>query len=348
MENESSERWNSRKDIAKIDAYTQGLSVVFSQHVWEKIYGWCRAADTEISGMGLVKKEGGVFKVYDIFLPEQECTGSSTEMNQDALAALITKLHKTKIPADHFRCWMHTHYNFNVFWSGTDVDTIEQLIGSSGDWMLSIVVNQAGDYKCRLDFTKPIRMAIDDIDVSIEYPKTGLTEQYKQDVEKMVKRPTYTAPAYTGYSGYEGFQHLGNGREWEGWGDNPQKEIGFNKPVLHKKLTKKQKRELKKLALKFREKEKSRDSVLAGYGRDYRQARWCDKIKDWIFDKKGSENGSITIEPDSTPQEEKNRQERSFHTKSCVKSAADAEMCWAEGIQLSVKEAKELGYEVTE
>lgn len=215
MESENSPRWENKDGVkACAKAYTNGVRVVFKNSVWEKIFGWCRAADTEISGMGLVKKDGGVFTVYDIFLPKQECSSASTEMDQGSLADLMIFLHKNKIPQDHMRCWMHTHYNFGVFWSQTDVDTIELLTGTAKDWMMSIVVNQAGDYKCRIDVMKPFRFAIDDIEVELEQPKINV-DKYKKDIEKMVSRPTYS---YGGAAYGQGMDGYGCARRnYEAW-----------------------------------------------------------------------------------------------------------------------------------
>lgn len=131
-------------------------------HVWQKMMGWCKSATSEVSGMGLCKIEKGVFKVYEVFFPLQYGSSGYTELDDRALAKLQIGLYKKKIPANHFRFWWHTHYNFNVFWSGTDDGNATTLARANGEWELSLVINQAGDFRCRADFFKKVHPLVDE------------------------------------------------------------------------------------------------------------------------------------------------------------------------------------------
>ena len=173
------------------------LKCYLEEHVWQKMTGWCNAAKSEVSGMGLCKTIKGGFVVYDVFFPKQYGSSGYTELDDRALAKLQIELYNKKIPAEHFRFWWHTHYNFNVFWSGTDDGNATTLAKANGEWELSVVINQSGEYRCRADFfSKPHRMIdekmhvlVDNIEVMTckNSKKQGRNPRYKADVKRFVK-----------------------------------------------------------------------------------------------------------------------------------------------------------------
>jgi hypothetical protein len=169
---------------------TSPIKVLIERHVWQKIHGWCKAANSEVSGWALVcKDEKGNFVAYDAFLPKQQCSSGYTDIDDDAAAKLRYKLFKKGKPLEHFRLWWHTHYNFSVFWSGTDNNTAETLLKGNGDWLISLVVNQAGHYKCRADFLYPTHITIDDLDVYLikNSRKVKRKRNYKADIKRWVR-----------------------------------------------------------------------------------------------------------------------------------------------------------------
>lgn len=110
----------------------------------EKLRVWVHNCDIEISGMGLVENINNVAYVTDVFLVEQICTGSETEMDADALAMLEYRVVKEKLNGT-LNFWWHSHVNMGTFWSGTDYDAISQ-IGTNG-YVLSTVFNKKGSMK---------------------------------------------------------------------------------------------------------------------------------------------------------------------------------------------------------
>ncbi len=177
----------------------KGLEVSIKQEAWDKVMGWCRAAESEVSGLGLVKvDDAGKLMIYDALLLDQTASGASTILNKTAITDLMAKLHKDEVPLSHLKLWWHTHYNFDAFWSGTDEDTCKKLCGSS-DWNISIVVNKRSDCKCRLDMNAPLRLIVD-ADLNIVYePKDN--DKYKEEVKLKVKT--------TGFHGFNMDDHIG-------------------------------------------------------------------------------------------------------------------------------------------
>ena len=198
-ETETSERWEAGDNVEQEkNVYTEGFSVVAKPGVLSKMFGWCKAAKSEVSGMFLVRREGGAFTIYDAFILKQKCTSASTEIEDGEINRLMEMLAKKKIPLADLKGWWHTHYNFGCFWSGTDIATCERLCGNSKDWSMAIVLNQSSQYICRLDVYNPLRMGIDRITIA---QGTSISEsemaRYKKDIADNVSENGWE---YGGYS----------------------------------------------------------------------------------------------------------------------------------------------------
>lgn len=128
------------------------IKVHIERHAWNKMYGWCKAARSEVSGMGLVSIIDDTFVVTDVFLPKQYCSSGYTELDDVANSKLQERLIRRGTDMKQYRFWWHTHYNFNVFWSGTDDDNAKEQMKCNGEWELSVVINQKGEYRARADF----------------------------------------------------------------------------------------------------------------------------------------------------------------------------------------------------
>ncbi len=194
------------------------IEVHMERHVWDKMYGWCKAARSEVSGMGLVKIVDGKFIVYDAFLPKQYCSSGYTEIDDISNSKLQERLIRKGQEMTHFRFWWHTHYNFNVFWSGTDDDNAKEQMKYNGEWELSVVINQAGEYRARADFMTtvhpllnfPQHYLVDELKMTL-IPNSRYHRRkrnFKADVRRWVKPmselPESQKPkpiVYTPYSG---------------------------------------------------------------------------------------------------------------------------------------------------
>lgn len=124
------------------------IKIEIAKSCQDKINGWCKAANSEVSGMGLVRKEKGVYKVYDVFILKQTCGFAETTLDRksSSWSNLMSQVVQKEGTLKNLRFWWHTHYNFNVFFSGTDTDTINEL-GAGASWFLALVTNQRGEQK---------------------------------------------------------------------------------------------------------------------------------------------------------------------------------------------------------
>ena len=204
MQDEISQSFNGKA----LEAKTEKLEVKIERHAWAKMFGWCKAAKSEVSGLGMVTLEGSVFHVSDVFFPKQKGSSGFTELDDNAVGKLNYSLHKKKKDVKNIRFWWHTHYNFNTFWSGTDHNTARTLARANGEWELSLVINKAGDHLCRFDSVAPLNLFIDKLPVSLcnNSAKQKRKRNYKTDIEKWVK-PMYeqtevVTPSYAGHYPY--------------------------------------------------------------------------------------------------------------------------------------------------
>lgn len=188
--------------------------LLFTQLAWEKIWKITRenrVGNTfyECSSMGIMS-ETTPNLCEDVWVPLQKNTGAGTVMDGNALLADQIALRDQGCSMSRFRMWHHTHANFNVFWSGTDTDTIQRQECDGIQW--SIVTNAKGEYKVRADIFQPIRAWWDNCDVDIVYPKIDLTEWYATaklkienpapvDVSKYKHTNTYTPGSAGGRNG---------------------------------------------------------------------------------------------------------------------------------------------------
>lgn len=208
------------------------LKVTMAANVWEYLMGWCKAASSEVSGMMLVEYDATkkALHVSNIYLPKQDCDSASTEIDDEAMAGLQMMLHKEKKNLKSLRGWWHTHYNFNVFWSSTDTDTIGKLM-SGNEWFLSIVVNQAGDFKARVDISTPFPLVIDDMDIEV----IGATEdlsKFKTDIDSQVTRKVYQTTHFNPLYGEYPYMQYSAGRWGDGHETYPYTSVKDNMKII--------------------------------------------------------------------------------------------------------------------
>lgn len=112
--------------------------VIIENKVFQKIMYWVNKSEYEVSGLGILRVEdGGILRVVDAMLLPQKNGATHTDIEPEDAAKLMFRMKDT--PGD-LRFWWHSHVNMAVFWSGTDMDTIQKL--GAGGWFLSTVFNK--------------------------------------------------------------------------------------------------------------------------------------------------------------------------------------------------------------
>jgi hypothetical protein len=152
----------------------------------KKMMTWCAKASGETSGLGLIKPiiNNSVtvsLQVYKVYLLEQTCTNASTKLDDTSILRLLDELDDKETA--NLKFWWHTHANMGVFWSGPDVENIER---NTSDYTVSLVINQKGDMKARIDQFKPYHFFLDNVPVYIpmEISDSTLLQVSKNLMEK--------------------------------------------------------------------------------------------------------------------------------------------------------------------
>lgn len=143
------------------------MQVHIDEEAYQKIMHWVRKANNyEVSGLGTVvyDKENHVMRVTDAFLLKQENTQSTTDIDEHSIGELEYEVHKSQSPGE-LRFWWHSHCNMKVFWSGTDMSTIEQL--GNGGWFLSTVFNLKEEMRSCIYITDPMKVFHDELPTTI-------------------------------------------------------------------------------------------------------------------------------------------------------------------------------------
>ena len=216
--------------MSEVTTKTKFQALYIDPECRKKIQYWADAADGEVSGLGLVENEDGKMVVRDVYILEQECSGSDTEIDPEAIAKLMTELLQNGKDPGKLKFWWHSHVNMGCFWSGTDDECAETL---SSEFAFSTVVNKKGESKTRLDLYNPFRITVDNIRLLEIVPEDeNLKKQCEQDVKDKVK--TKWQRWNRGNSGYYDKKSK-HGRDWRwpgGYGGHGWDGYEYNDPYI--------------------------------------------------------------------------------------------------------------------
>ena len=168
----------------------------------------------EISGITCVKKVKHpvsgemVWELFEPIILKQENTGTTTELDGDALRDYYIKA-AMKHGEVRF-CWWHSHHTMAAFWSGTDLNEIKAWKNDS--WSLALVVNLYGEYKLNVSTWDPIEHTVDvplEIIRDIPQPTKKQLKEYEELCSSKVNVVNYSNFSRQTYLWNKGFQ--GNG-----------------------------------------------------------------------------------------------------------------------------------------
>lgn len=162
------ENFITRADL-KLVAPPPQVELVFNHRAMEKIRALTAACDIEIGALGIVdlvhKDANGrhIYKVYDIFVPEQECSATVTRMTTGALGDLLRELtdewskelgeeagfDRAIAIKDHLFYWWHSHVNMATGPSGQDEREFTEQASGHNAFFMSIG-NKRGDLHCNI------------------------------------------------------------------------------------------------------------------------------------------------------------------------------------------------------
>jgi len=153
---------------------------------YQKIFHYIQSVQSEIIGLAKVQTFGKNLRVFDPIILNQTVTGGSAQIDADAMGNFTYELLKNGCDPAEYKCCWHSHFNFEVFWSSTDDQMIENW---DADFLVSLVFNQSKDYRARIDIYKPFSFTLDNLELEIIYPPLSLFEKnhIEQEIEEKVE-----------------------------------------------------------------------------------------------------------------------------------------------------------------
>jgi len=132
-------------------------------------------APGEVSGFGLVEPAGSRLVVRAVFVPPQDCTDVSTDVEAGELASFLAELFSAGHDLARLRLWFHSHVDMPCYFSSIDRTTMANAFPHA-DWMLGLVVNRRGEMAASLQVERPVRFRIDGLPVRMYVPAEASAE----------------------------------------------------------------------------------------------------------------------------------------------------------------------------
>ena len=159
--------------------------IIIDAVTMECIKHWTKKAAGEFSCLADVSD---TLVISNAQLLDQECTGVSTDLDQEAIAAAMLR-HEAP---EKMRAWVHSHADMQTYWSEQDEETIEAMRNDS--FLVSIVVNKKGAVRCRLDVFRPIRITLDQLPHEVRFMdddlKAWCLAEFDSKVSEYATSPT--------------------------------------------------------------------------------------------------------------------------------------------------------------
>jgi len=205
---------SQRRDPQKLD-----IRVEVDLHALAKFWVWVDMAQGEVSALGLVEevfdeRSGNLcaLRVTDLYLVRQHCTSADTEMDPMAVSELMASLEDQGQEVGTLLCWVDSHADMSVFWSGQDNSCIAGL--ANGRYLLSLVVNKKRDTMTRLDMFHPAHLCVTDIAWEPYFPldEAEVIAAEAEFREKVTEQGVLSAATSIGFSTEEYVEQLKQAR----------------------------------------------------------------------------------------------------------------------------------------
>lgn len=183
------------------------MKIYLNEKVHKKVMHWINKTHHEVSGFGLteivkVNEEPCCF-VREVFLLEQEVGGAHTDIDAKSLGKLMHHVLKDEnLRKFQLNWWWHSHVNMNVFWSGTDRETIES-IGKNGLCVASVFnkkneVRSAVCYKANHELLGESLVFNDDLETKVLLASQQELSAWDKEFDECVKSKTYQQTSFIG------------------------------------------------------------------------------------------------------------------------------------------------------
>jgi len=181
--------------VSKTDGkVTYNVEVIMPLRVYHKLFTYVSLVTEEISGLGKIERVGNTLIITDVFLFKQRNSAASTILDNDDLANAQYEIIQRGEDPSNLKLWWHSHNTMGTTWSGTDDRCCAEF--DNGEYLLSLVVNQDRDMRCRIDIYQPFKLTIDGISVQVQdilkQEEDSLIDECQKEILEKVEAKTIT------------------------------------------------------------------------------------------------------------------------------------------------------------
>lgn len=164
------------------------MKILIPIKVYQKLISYVENIDYEISGLGKISINKNEITVEDVRIFKQVVSSGETELDRDELTAFYDEIIKEEGDLSKWKLWWHSHATFDVFFSSTDLKTIEDFDNEmhSDNWMLSIVTNHKKELLARVDIFYPIRCVLNDVSWEIIFDDRDIAYDVTSEIYEKV------------------------------------------------------------------------------------------------------------------------------------------------------------------
>ncbi len=83
------------------------ITVAMPKTVYQKLISYVMATGDEISGLGMCKKQGSIIRIYELIMPKQQNSGSTTELDEADVSKIVTDMVRNGRDLSELRMWWH-------------------------------------------------------------------------------------------------------------------------------------------------------------------------------------------------------------------------------------------------
>lgn len=151
-----------------------------------------RATNSEVAWFAQVEElEDNMFLVDHVFLPKQESSTATVEIQPEDLAEFAEEYISAYGPDayNRLRCWGHSHAKMGVFASAQDQKTVDELSSAIKATFIAIRVNHAGDLAVDVAYANGV--TVEGADASVGWIPREKEEEWAAIVKERVQRITY-------------------------------------------------------------------------------------------------------------------------------------------------------------
>jgi len=186
---------------------------------FQKMWHFVDICSQEVGWLGSVEREGRNFIITDVFMFEQEVTGTTTSLDEAGQTKLMENFLAQENGTELYnsiRFWGHSHVNMGTTPSGQDETTMKEFEENGCAWFIRGIFNKRG--RAQFDiFLYDEGVRVNDVRwaILVEMPEFDIRKELETEIQKKVTTKKYVYPSYAGGwgggNGYDPTKRTGNG-----------------------------------------------------------------------------------------------------------------------------------------